>query len=182
MDSPLYTPFTTGQVLLHVTICLYLLCRINKSANSCDSSPDYHVMSSPGGIYTLGLPYAFPHHPTTLHSSPYLAFTSLYPLFTISAFIDGNMGSPSSNEEMQANWAQYTPWQCYMLTKNIEAAETTRHLDQQHRLLEKVLVSLFNLQLEFKAYKDHSPCQSCGRRGVQSPPPVSRGHGGRIFF
>ena len=69
MDS-LYTPFTTGQVLLHVTICLYLLCRINKSVDSCDSSPDYHVMCSPGGIYTSGFHLVlslilllFPHLP-----------------------------------------------------------------------------------------------------------------------
>ena len=40
MDSPLYTPFTTGQVILHVTIYLYLLCRINKNPKSCD----HHVI------------------------------------------------------------------------------------------------------------------------------------------
>ena len=36
MNSPLYTPFTTGQVILHVTIYLYLLCRINRNLISCD--------------------------------------------------------------------------------------------------------------------------------------------------
>ena len=180
MGSSLYTPFTTGQVLLHVTICLYLLCRINRSVNSCDSSHDYQVMSNPSGIYTSGPPpVPFPHSSAT----PTPPFTSSFPpsiIYSImSVFFDGNMAPPSSNEEMQANWSQYTDWQRYMLTRDIEAAETTRQLGKQCKLVDKVLSNLLELQLDFKAHKRRSACQFCGRGGVQSPSPVGRSYGSR---
>ena len=109
MDSSLYTPFTTGQVPLHVTIYLYLLCRINKSANSCDLSPDHHVMSSPGSIYTLGPSFVLSLHHSATPIPPFTSSSSSsIPAFIMSAFFDGNMAPPSSNEEMQANWSQYT--------------------------------------------------------------------------
>ena len=139
-------------------------------------------MSSPGCIDTLGPLCAFPHCSTSSHSSPCFIFTFLYHLLIMSTFFDGSMGPPSSNEEMQVNWGQYTAWQCYMLTRDIEAAETTRHLDQQHKLLDKALSTLFELQLEFQAYKCRSACQSCGRRGVQSPSPVGRSHWSRVLL
>ena len=179
MDSCLYTPFTTGQVPLHVTIYLYLLCRINKSANSCDLSPD-HVMNSPGGIYTLGPSLVLSLHHSATPTPPFtLSSSSSIPAFIMSAFFDGNMAPPSSNEEMQANWSQYTDWQCYMLTRDIEAAEMTRQLNKQCKLLDKVLSNLLELQLDFKAHKHRSACQSCGRGGIQSPAPVGRSYGGR---
>ena len=74
----------------------------------------------------------------------------------MSAFVDGNMAPPSSNEEMQVNWSQYTDWQRYMLTRDIEAAETTRQLNKQCQLLDKVLSNLLELQLDFKAHKCRS--------------------------
>ena len=97
----------------------------------------------------------------------------------MSVFFDGNMAPPSSQEEMQANWSQYTDWQHYMLTRDMEAAEMTRQLNKQSKLLDKVLSNLLELQVDFKAYKCRSVCQSCGRGGVQSPTPVGRSYGSR---
>ena len=138
-----------------------------------------HVMSRTCLIYTLGFLRAFPHCSPPLHSSPCFALTLSYHLFIMSAFFDGNMGPHFYNAEMQANWSQYTDWQYYMLTRDIEAVETSQKMDMQYKLLDKVLSSLLELQLDFKAYKSCSACHSCGRRGVKSPAPVGRSYGGR---
>ena len=74
-------------------------------------------------------------------------------------FFDGNMAPPSSNAEMQANWSEYTDWQCYMLIRDIKAAETSQQLAVQSKLLDKVLSSLLELQLDISAVLFASPVE-----------------------
>ena len=143
-----------------------------------------------GSVSFLPSPLPLPLLPS--HFFPFLIMSSSE--MNDSIFFDSGLPPPTNDNgyNFPGAWEGYSLWQKYLMSKNCESAELAQQRVEEHaHLLNNLLSSFLELQSEFRAYRDHNPCQTCSRlrgddsraRGPsQPPPPPVSGRRGRVIF